>query len=100
VLGTISRKTSDSTDKFNGQNPLDIAIANAFELLRGQNFENWPRGDPRATRHAKYEQKYGQNEHLARANKAPDGPNRSPARKPMPVLLLKRGTSVTTNGRR
>ena len=27
----------------------------------------------------KYEQKYGQNEHLARANKAPDGPNRSPA---------------------
>jgi hypothetical protein len=39
VLGTISRKTSDSTDKFNGQNPLDIAIANALELLRGHNFE-------------------------------------------------------------
>jgi hypothetical protein len=39
-LGTISRKTSDSTDKFNGQNPLDIAITNALELLRGQNFEN------------------------------------------------------------
>jgi hypothetical protein len=35
LLGTISRKTSDSTDKFNGQNPLDIAIANALELLRG-----------------------------------------------------------------
>jgi hypothetical protein len=65
----ISRKTSDSKDKFNGENPLDIAItncaiANALELIRGQNFENWPRGDPRATRHAKYEQKYGQNEHL------------------------------------
>jgi hypothetical protein len=29
------------------------------------------------TRQAKYEQKYGQNEHLARANKAPDGSNRS-----------------------
>jgi hypothetical protein len=29
-------KTSDSTDKFNGQNPLDIAIANVLELLRGQ----------------------------------------------------------------
>jgi hypothetical protein len=55
-IGTISRKTSDSTDKFNGQNPLDIAVANALELLRGQNFENGPRGDPRATRHAsKYE---------------------------------------------
>jgi hypothetical protein len=40
VLGTISRKTSDSTDKFNGQNPLDIAVTNALELLRGQNFEN------------------------------------------------------------
>jgi hypothetical protein len=39
-IGTISRKTSDSTDKFNGQNPLDIAVANALELLRGQNFEN------------------------------------------------------------
>jgi hypothetical protein len=73
-----SRKTSDSTDKFNGQNPLDIAITNALGLLRGQNFENWPRGDPRATGHAKYEQNYGQNEHLARANKAPDGPDRSP----------------------
>jgi hypothetical protein len=33
----------------------------------------------RHTRHAKYEQIYGQNEHLARANKASDGPNRSPA---------------------
>jgi hypothetical protein len=39
-LGTISRKTSDSTDKSNGQNPFDIAITNALELLRGQNFEN------------------------------------------------------------
>jgi hypothetical protein len=38
--GTISRKTSDSTDKPNGQNSLDIAIANALELLRGQNYEN------------------------------------------------------------
>jgi hypothetical protein len=25
-VGTISRKTSESTDKFNGQNPLGIAI--------------------------------------------------------------------------
>jgi hypothetical protein len=40
VIGTISRKTSDSTDKLNGQNPLDIAVTNALELLRGQNFEN------------------------------------------------------------
>jgi hypothetical protein len=40
MVGTISRKTSDSTDKFNGQNPIDIAITNAIELLRGQNFEN------------------------------------------------------------
>jgi hypothetical protein len=40
LLGTISRKMSDSTDKSNGQNPLDIAITNALELLRGQNFEN------------------------------------------------------------
>jgi hypothetical protein len=40
TVGTISRKTSDSTDKFNGQNPSDIAITNALELLRGQNFEN------------------------------------------------------------
>ena len=39
-LGTISRKTIDSTDKLNGQNPLDIAVTNALELLRGQNFEN------------------------------------------------------------
>jgi hypothetical protein len=39
-LGTISRKTSDSTDKCNGQNLLDIAVTNALELLRGQNFEN------------------------------------------------------------
>jgi hypothetical protein len=39
LVGTISRKTSDSTDKFNGQNLLDIAITNALELLRGQNFE-------------------------------------------------------------
>jgi hypothetical protein len=39
-IGTISRKTSDSMDKFNGQNPLEIAITNALELLRGQNFEN------------------------------------------------------------
>jgi hypothetical protein len=37
----------------------------ALGLLRGQNFENWPRGDLRATGHAKYEQKYGQNEHLS-----------------------------------
>jgi hypothetical protein len=50
MLGTISRKTSESTEKFNGKNPLDIAITNALELLRGQNFENIPRGDPRATR--------------------------------------------------
>jgi hypothetical protein len=79
VVGTISRKTSDSTDEFNDQNPLDIAVTNALELLRGQNLENWPRGDPRTTGHAKYEQNYGQNEHLARANKARDGPNCSPA---------------------
>ena len=44
-LCQIPRKTSDSKDKFNGENPLDIAItnyaiANALELLRGQNFEN------------------------------------------------------------
>jgi hypothetical protein len=39
-IGTISRKTSDSTDKFNCQNLLDIAVTNALELLRGQNFEN------------------------------------------------------------
>jgi hypothetical protein len=39
-VGTISRKTSDSTDKLNGQNPLDIAIPNALGLLRGQSFEN------------------------------------------------------------
>jgi hypothetical protein len=39
-VGRISRKTSDSTDKSNGQNPLDIAVTNALELLRGQNFEN------------------------------------------------------------
>jgi hypothetical protein len=39
-VGTISRKTSDSTDKSNGQNLLDIAVTNALELLRGQNFEN------------------------------------------------------------
>jgi hypothetical protein len=40
TAGTISRKTSDSTDKFDGQNLLDIAVTNALELLRGQNFEN------------------------------------------------------------
>jgi hypothetical protein len=40
MLGTISRETSDSTDKCNGQNLLDIAVTNALELLRGQNFEN------------------------------------------------------------
>jgi hypothetical protein len=40
AVGTISRKTSDSTDKCNGQNLLDIAVTNALELLRGQNFEN------------------------------------------------------------
>jgi hypothetical protein len=40
TVGTISRKTSDSTDKFNGQNLLDIAVTNALEILRGQNFEN------------------------------------------------------------
>jgi hypothetical protein len=40
IVGRISRKTSDSTDKSNGQNPLDIAVTNALELLRGQNFEN------------------------------------------------------------
>jgi hypothetical protein len=40
LIGTISRKTSDSTDKCNGQNLLDIAVTNALELLRGQNFEN------------------------------------------------------------
>jgi hypothetical protein len=40
AIGTISRKTSDSTDKLNGQNPLDIAVTDALELLRGQNFEN------------------------------------------------------------
>jgi hypothetical protein len=34
LVGT-SRKTSDSTDKFNGQNPLDIAVTSALELLRG-----------------------------------------------------------------
>jgi hypothetical protein len=39
-VGTISRKTSDSTDKFNGPNLLEIAATNALELLRGQNFEN------------------------------------------------------------
>jgi hypothetical protein len=78
LQGTVSRKTSESTDKFNGQNPLNVAMTNALEFLRGQNFENWPRGDPRATGHTKYEQKYGQNEPLARATKAPDGPNRSP----------------------
>jgi hypothetical protein len=39
-IGTISRTTSDSTDKSNGQNLLDIAVTNALELLRGQNFEN------------------------------------------------------------
>jgi hypothetical protein len=38
IVGTISRKTSDSTDKCNGQNLLDIAVTNALELLRGQNF--------------------------------------------------------------
>jgi hypothetical protein len=31
-IGTISRKTSDSTDKSNGQNLLDIAVTNALEL--------------------------------------------------------------------
>jgi hypothetical protein len=36
VPGTISRKTCDSTAKFNGQKPLDTAIANALDLLRGQ----------------------------------------------------------------
>jgi hypothetical protein len=40
LLGTISCKPSSSTDKFNGQNPLDIAVKNVLELLRGQNFEN------------------------------------------------------------
>jgi hypothetical protein len=40
LIGTISRKTSDSTDKCNSQNLLDIAVTNALELLRGQNFEN------------------------------------------------------------
>jgi hypothetical protein len=40
LVGTISRKTSDSTGKCNGQNLLDIAVTNALELLRGQNFEN------------------------------------------------------------
>jgi hypothetical protein len=40
VVGTISRKTSESTEKFNGQNLLDIAVTNALELARGQNFEN------------------------------------------------------------
>jgi hypothetical protein len=39
-LGTISRKTSDSTDKFNGKTPLDIAVTNALGLLRGQTSEN------------------------------------------------------------
>ena len=39
-LGTIPRKTSDPTDKSNGQNLLGIAVTNALELLRGQNFEN------------------------------------------------------------
>ena len=33
-------KRADSTDKCNGQNLLDIAVTNALELLRGQNFEN------------------------------------------------------------
>jgi hypothetical protein len=32
ILGTISRKTSDSTDKCSGQNLLDIAVTNALEL--------------------------------------------------------------------
>jgi hypothetical protein len=40
LVGTISRKTSDSTDKCNGQNLVDIAVTNALELIRGQNFEN------------------------------------------------------------
>jgi hypothetical protein len=41
-IGTISRKTSGSTGKFNGQYPLDIAVTNALQLLRGQNFEKGP----------------------------------------------------------
>jgi hypothetical protein len=39
-IGTISRKTSDSTVEFNGRNPLGIAVTNALELLRGHHFEN------------------------------------------------------------
>jgi hypothetical protein len=43
-----------------------------FYEVKISKFDPVARGDPRATRHAKYEQKYGRNEHLARANKAPD----------------------------
>jgi hypothetical protein len=40
VLDIISRKTSGSTDNINGQNLSGIAVKNALELLRGQNFKN------------------------------------------------------------
>jgi hypothetical protein len=53
AVGTISRKTSGSTDESNGQSPLDIAVENTPGLLRGQNFEHWPCGDPRAKEHLK-----------------------------------------------
>jgi hypothetical protein len=47
----LTDKTSDSTDKFNCQNQLDIAVANALELLRGPTLLNWPAvtRDPRTT---------------------------------------------------
>ena len=37
VVFPISRKTSGSTEKNNGQNPSHTAVTNAIELLRGQN---------------------------------------------------------------
>jgi hypothetical protein len=55
--GTISRRTSDSTDKPNGQNPLGAAIVNvnALELLllRSTSYEV-------RMQKPKYEQDYGQ----------------------------------------
>jgi hypothetical protein len=93
--------TSDSTEKSNGQNPLDIAVCvtNALELLRGQNFENCPRSDPRATGHAKHEQNYLEF-FISNRVHAPFGSGHPGLPwKPMPVLLLLSGFSVTTNGR-
>jgi hypothetical protein len=81
MLGTVLSLSAPPTALFNGKTPLGMSNTDAMKLLRGPKHENWPvcdMCDPRAAPPGEYGLKSGENEDLARANGAIDGPYCSP----------------------